>query len=207
MGNGSGRLFAFEGTEGAGKSTHLQLAAQALQRDGYAVCATAEPGGTVLGMDIRRLLLERREPPPVPLAELFLYLADRAHHVATLVRPALEAGRIVLTDRFSASTIAYQGYGRGLDLERLLQADEWSREGIRPAATFLLDCPAEIGLRRAHGDDRFHAEVLSFHQRVREGFLALAAADPRHWHVVDATQPLAEVQQQVLRALREELDR
>lgn len=207
MGSRRGRLIAFEGTEGTGKSTHVRLAAEALQREGRKVLVTAEPGGTALGQELRRLVLERREPPPSPLAELFLYLADRAHHVTTVIRPALEDGAVVLTDRFSGSTIAYQGYGRGLDLEAVQRADAWARGGTTPAVTILLDCAVDQGLRRAHGDDRFHAELLAFHERVREGFLALAAADDRRWRILDATQPVADVHALVLQIIDAALSR
>src|SRR5215468_783031 len=197
----AGRLIAFEGTEGAGKSTQLARAAETLRRDGYRVEITAEPGGTALGARLRELLLHTNEAP-VPVAELFLYLADRAQHVAQVIQPALAAGTVVLTDRFSASTIAYQAYGRGLDLALVTQADAWARGGLRPHLTVLLDCPVRVGLARARGNDRFHAELDAFHERVREGFHEQAAAAPDVWRVIDATQPMPTVQQQVLAALR-----
>ena len=185
MSEPAGFLIAFEGTEGAGKSTQLQLASEALKRAGYRAQVTLEPGGTPLGSGIRQLLLHRTDAIPTPLAELFLYLADRAQHLAEVVRPHLENGDVVLTDRFSGSTIAYQGYGRGLDLHTVVQLDAAARQGIRPDLTILLDCPVQFGLRRAHGSDRFHAELEAFHQRVREGFLTLARQDG--WAVIDAT--------------------
>jgi dTMP kinase len=197
-----GCLIAFEGTEGAGKSTQLRLAALALRREGYRVEETFEPGGTLLGHKLRELLLHSRDTAPLPLAELFLYLADRVQHIGEIIVPAIEAGAIVLTDRFSASTIAYQGYGRGLDLALVTQADVWARGGVDPRLTVLLDCPVRIGLQRAHGHDRFHAEVESFHERVRQGFAAQVAAHPAAWHVVDATQPQEQVHAQVVAAVR-----
>jgi dTMP kinase len=196
-----GRLIAFEGTEGAGKSTQILLAAQALRADGHRVEVTIEPGGTALGNQLRELLLHAREAP-LPVAELFLYLADRAQHVGQVIAPALAAGALVLTDRFSASTIAYQGYGRGLDLGAVTGADAWARGGLRPHLTLLLDCPVRVGLQRARGHDRFHAELEAFHERVQRGFHAQAAADPGAWRVIDATQPEAVVHAQVLAALR-----
>jgi dTMP kinase len=204
-GKRKGWLIAFEGIEGAGKSTQIRLAAGALERSGHRVRTTAEPGGTDLGQNLRRLLLEKRDPSPTPLAELFLYLADRTQHVTEVIGPALEAGDIVLSDRFSASTIAYQGHARGLDLAEVTRADAWARLGITPDLNILLDSPVDIGLARARGNDRFHSELEAFHKRVRQGFLTLAAADPTRWQIVDTTQPEMEVHRRVMEALRERL--
>jgi dTMP kinase len=198
----SGCLIAFEGTEGAGKSTQMQRAAEALQQDGHRVEITAEPGGTALGRQLRELLLHGREAAPVPLAELFLYLADRAQHVEQVIGPALAGGALVLTDRFSASTIAYQGYGRALDLDVVTRADAWARGGVRPRLTILLDCPVRVGLQRARGHDRFHAELEAFHDRVRRGFHAQAAAEPATWQVIDAGRSETTVHRQVVAAIR-----
>jgi dTMP kinase len=199
----TGCLIAFEGPEGAGKSTQLQRLAAVLRAEGRRVEITAEPGGTPLGHDLRQLLLHARDTVPVPLAELFLYLADRAQHVQQLIAPAIVAGAVVLTDRFSASTIAYQGYGRGLDLDQVTRADAWARGGLEPRLTLLLDCPVRIGLQRARGDDdRFHAEEEVFHERVRNGFHALAAAAPDTWRVIDSTQPADVVHAAVVAAVR-----
>jgi dTMP kinase len=198
----SGCLIAFEGTEGAGKSTHIRHAAEALRRGGHRVEVTAEPGATELGRHLRDLLLHGRESAPLPLAELFLYLADRAQHIGQMIAPALAAGAIVLTDRFSASTIAYQGYGRGLDLDAVTRADAWARGGVSPRLTILLDCPVRLGLQRARGHDRFHAELEAFHERVRDGFHALASAAPDAWRIIDASQPEAAVRTEVLAAIR-----
>ena len=203
MSTAPGCLIAFEGPEGAGKSTQLQRLAAALRSDGWRVDTTAEPGGTVLGRELRQLLLHTRDSVPVPLAELFLYLADRAQHVEQLILPAIAAGAVVLTDRFSASTIAYQGYGRGLDLDLVTRADAWARGGLAPRLTLLLDCPVRIGLERARGEnDRFHAEEEAFHERVRAGFHALAAAEPGTWQTIDSTQPTETVHVAVLAAVR-----
>lgn len=197
----NGCLIALEGPEGAGKSTQQGLAADALRREGHTVLTTAEPGGTALGREMRHLLLEPRQPPPAPLAELFLYVADRAQHVGEVIAPALQAGTIVITDRFSGSTIAYQGYGRGLDMTLVRQADAWARGGVTPALTILLDCPVELGLERAHGADRFHAEEVAFHERVRAGFLSLAAAGEWPWQVIDATLAKDEVHARIMDAI------
>jgi dTMP kinase len=192
----------FEGIEGSGKSTHLQALAAHLRTAGHVVVETREPGGTAAGREIRRLLLGPEALPLTPLAELFLYLADRAQHVDEVIRPALAAGRIVLCDRFSDSTLAYQGYARGLDLDVLRALDERARGGIAPTLTVLLDCPVDEGIARARGRaataDRFERETVAFHERVRAGFRALAAGDPRRFVVIDASAPIADVQARVV---------
>jgi dTMP kinase len=196
----SGFLIAFEGNEGAGKSTQIERAAEALRASGHRVRLTREPGGTRLGLELRRLVMHT-QPPPVAPAELFLYLADRAQHLAEVIRPALAAGEIVLTDRFSASTIAYQGSGRGLDFDSVVRADAFSRGGTTPHLNILLSCPVRAGLSRARGADRFHDEDETFHERVREGFLRLAAGDPDHWCTIDATRDADEVHRAVMEAI------
>jgi len=197
-----GRLIAFEGTEGTGKSTHLQGLAAALRAEGRRVRETREPGGTLLGAEIRRVVMHVETEVPTPLAELLLYLADRAQHLDTVIRPALAAGEIVLTDRFSASTIAYQGYGRGLDLETVTRLDALVRGDVAPDLTILLDAPIEVGLRRARGDDRFHRAEISFHERVRQGFLRQASQDPERVRVVDATRDCEAVAAEILDLVR-----
>jgi dTMP kinase len=194
-------LIAFEGVEGAGKSTQLHVTAAALRARGIAVVETREPGGTVLGVELRRLLMHQPESPPAPMAELLLYLADRAQHLAEVIRPALARGAVVLTDRFSASTIAYQGYARQLDVDTVIRLDAIVRQAIAPALTVLLDCPVTIGLRRARGDDRFHREDVEFHERVRAAFLRFAHDAPARYRVIDATHPSDEVRAQVLAAV------
>jgi dTMP kinase len=193
----TGFLVTFEGIEGSGKSTHLRLLASALRDAGYDVLETREPGGTALGQALRDLLLAPSSAPPEPLTELLLYCADRAQHAAEVIRPALATGRIVLCDRFSDSTIAYQGYGRGLDLDTVRTLDAGARGGLEPDLTFLLDCPAAAGLARAHArsgaGDRFEQEALAFHEAVRQGFHSLAAATPARYRLIDSTPPAAEV--------------
>jgi dTMP kinase len=199
----------FEGIEGSGKSTHLRLLAAALRAAGHGVVETREPGGTSLGRSLRDLLLRPSATPPEPLAELLLYCADRAQHAAEVIRPALAAGRVVLCDRFSDSTIAYQGYGRGLDLATVRALDAEARRDLEPDLTFLLDCPPATGLARAHArsgaGDRFEQEALAFHEAVRGGFHALAAATPGRYRLVDTTEPTAVVGESIrietLRAL------
>lgn len=186
-------FIAFEGTEGSGKSTQVELLAQALQARGRRVVVTREPGGSPLGIELRRLAMHFREPVPTPMTELLLYLADRAQHIDDVVLPSLAAGDIVLCDRFSASTIVYQGFARGLDIEMVTRLDELVRRGLQPTLTVLLDCPVEFGLRRARGADRFHDEAPEFHQRVRLGFLTLARHAPDRHLVVDATATIDEI--------------
>lgn len=190
----------FEGIEGSGKSSHVRALAARLRSAGYAVVETYEPGGTEAGQALRRLLLGREAIPLEPLAELFLYCADRAQHVAEVIRPALREGRIVLCDRFSDSTLAYQGFGRGLDLETIRRLDELARDGIRPHLTFLLDLPAAEGLRRARArgsGDRFEAAPLEFHERVQAGFRTLAAADRDRFRIVASTPPPPAVEAEI----------
>jgi len=184
-------LVTFEGIEGSGKSTHLRRLGARLRAAGHDVVETREPGGTAAGAALRRLLLGSEALPLTPLAELFLYLADRTQHVAEVIRPALAAGRIVLCDRFSDSTVVYQGHARGLDVAAVQALDARARDGVAPALTFLLDCPVAEGLRRARErrapGDRFEREPAAFHERVLAGFRALAAAEPARFCVLDAT--------------------
>ena len=196
-----GCLIALEGVEGAGKSTHVRGLGAALRECGVAVLETHEPGGTPFGAELRRLLMHVHEAPPTPMAELLLYLADRAQHVSQVIAPAMASGVVVLTDRFSASTIAYQGCARQLDVAMVTRLDAIARQGVSPALTVLLDCPVEIGLRRARGDDRFHRQDCEFHQRVRAGFLSLARANSDRYCVIDATAPPEQVQQEILAAV------
>lgn len=195
----TGVFVTFEGIEGCGKSTQLALLAAALQQRGCRVTVTREPGGTSAGDVIRRLLVDASAPDLDPLAELFLYLADRAQHVRETVKPALAKGQIVLCDRFSDSTIAYQGYGRGGDIARIRRLDEIARDGCWPDLTFLLDCPVDLGLERARiratvpeGADRLEREPVVFHERVHAAFLELAAAEPDRVVVVDSRLAIRE---------------
>ncbi|RMF13964.1 MAG: dTMP kinase [Candidatus Dadabacteria bacterium] len=183
------RFVTFEGGEGAGKSTLIASVSAALTSRGCAHVCTLEPGGSPLGQSLRGLLLDRTEPM-APVAELFLYLADRAEHGRTVIEPALAAGQHVLCDRYTESTIAYQGYGRQLPLPDVVTACRIA-EPRRPDRIVLLDLPPELGLARAGrrgAADRIEREALDFHQRLRAGFQALAAQDPDRFLVVDATQ-------------------
>ncbi len=202
MSSTRGLLIAFEGTEGTGKSTQVGLLATALRAEGRRVRQTREPGGTPLGAEIRRLVMHAETDVPTPLAELLLYLADRAQHLDAVIRPALAAGEIVLTDRFSGSTIAYQSYGRGLDLEAVKRLDGLVRAGVTPDLTILLDAPIEVGLRRARGDDRFHRAAVAFHESVRQGFLRQAEENPERTRVLDATREREAIAADVLAFVR-----
>ena len=202
-------ITTFEGVEGSGKSTALRGLADALVAQGRNVVQTQEPGGCALGTTLRAVLLDARTQNLSERAELYLFLADRAQHVHEVVRPALEAGSVVLCDRFYDSTFAYQGHGRGLDLAMLRQLNEQATGGLVPDLTLLFDLPVETGLARARSrnaaegkaqnEGRFEAEKFAFHQRVREGFLALAAAGPQRFRIIDASQGPEDVLAQVLR--------
>lgn len=184
-----GSFIALEGPEGAGKSSQLPDLVRHLEAAGHAVVVTREPGGTPPGERIRAMLLDPAGGALEPVAEALLFSAARAELVRRVIRPALLAGRVVLCDRFTASTLAYQGYGRGLSLADLETVNALATGGFEPDAFLLLDLPAAQGLARRHGDggvDRIDAEALAFHERVAEGYRSLAAKDPARWRVVDA---------------------
>ena len=190
-----GVFVAFEGGEGSGKSTQINRLAESLRESGHEVLVTHEPGATEVGGGIRELVLHHRQPLS-PRAEALLFAADRADHVDTVIRPALEAGQIVLTDRYVDSSLAYQGVGRGLTIDEIRRLSRFATNDLSADLTVLLDVPASTGLARARGDgtgDKLESESLQFHERVREAFLRLAEADPRSYRVVDATRPADEV--------------
>ena len=182
-----------EGIEGSGKSTQARQLAARLGPD---TLLTQEPGGTDIGRAIRGLLLDHGHRVMAPAAEVLLFFADRAQHVAELVRPALLAGRSVVSDRYTDSSLAYQGYGRGLDRDLILAVARLATDGLQPDFTILLDLPVEVGLARAGRrgpHDRLEAEVREFHDRVRAGYIEMASADPARWVRVDAEGPPDEV--------------
>jgi dTMP kinase len=201
----------FEGIEGSGKSTQIGLLAQALAERGLAATVTREPGGSRLGRTLRAILLSTESRDLTSRAELFLYLADRAQHVASVIRPALAAGEVVLCDRFADSTVAYQGHGRGLDLELLHGLNQAAVDGTWPGLTVLLDLDAATGLARARArnreagscasEGRFEAEALAFHDRVRRGYHALAAAEPGRFVTIAADRDVAAVAREVWAAV------
>ncbi|WP_420642123.1 dTMP kinase [Candidatus Leptofilum sp.] len=199
----------FEGPEGSGKSSQIALLAPFLQAQGFSVVTTREPGGTPIGDEIRACVHNVANSAMIPVAEMLLYSASRAQHVGELIRPSLAAGHIVLCDRFADSTIAYQGYGRGLDIAQLQQVTQIATQGLQPDITFLLDVDVEQGLaRRASGGlemNRLDLETVHFHQRVRDGYHALADADPERWVVVNAERPLSLIQEELRTKLLERL--
>jgi dTMP kinase len=205
---GGGVFIAFEGGEGAGKSSQIALLAEAIRATGRTVVVTHEPGATSVGRQIRRLVLDSDERIS-PRSEALLFAADRAQHVATVIRPALDRGEVVITDRFVDSSLAYQGAGRTLALEDVKRLSRWATEELVPDLTVLLDVPAEVGLARMHrreagpdagignsssaGPDRLERETLEFHERVRAGFRSLAESDPNRYLVLDASRPLQDL--------------
>jgi dTMP kinase len=201
-----GLLIAFEGGEGAGKSTQSRLLAIWLRENGYDVLATHEPGATKVGMRLRALLLDTAHTGLSPWAEVMMYAADRAEHVASVIGPALARGTIVVTDRYVDSTLAYQGGGRQLPANAIRRVNELATGGLVPDLTFLLDLPPEAGLgRRASSADRLEAEPTQFHERVRAAFLALASAEPDRYLVLDATLDPTQLSKLVRTALRDRL--
>lgn len=206
-------FITLEGMEGCGKSTQCALLVEHFTRLGFDVLRTLEPGGSVLGKELRRILLDPANSDLSPVSELFLYLADRAQHVGTVIRPALAQDRVVICDRFADSTVVYQGYGRGLEPSLLRQLNDTAVQGLWPDATVLLDLDPEQGLRRAlarnmrenkaRTEGRFEAESLAFHTRVREGYLTWAALNRERFLVVDAGQTPEQVFAAILRGLEE----
>lgn len=190
----NGIFITFEGIEGSGKSTLITLVSGALRKKGIRQLVTREPGGTDLGKSLRKVLLDPQGAHITILAELFLYAADRAQHVNDVLLPAIEAGKTVLCDRFSDATEAYQGYGRGIPLETVRAVDAQARAGLVPDLTVLLDLPPGAGLARARdrnlrnsaGDEtRFDDEEIDFHERVREGYLAISGREPERFLILD----------------------
>ncbi|HIE17795.1 MAG TPA: dTMP kinase [Dehalococcoidia bacterium] len=181
----------FEGSEGCGKSTQAKALWKKVSRLGIPAVLTHEPGGTTLSKEVRYLLKKQRQGGISPLAELLLFAACRIQLVTEIIRPNLKQGKVIICDRFADSTIAYQGYGRGLDLDTIREINQLATEGIKPDLTILLDIPVEKGLDRKQtkAGDRFETEDIAFHNRVRDGYLKLAADEPERWLVIDATLP------------------
>ncbi len=202
-------FITFEGPEGSGKSSQIALLADFLRRQGFAVVATREPGGTPIGDQIRGILHDVANTAMVSAAELLLYSASRAQLVGELVRPALSAGKVVLCDRFADSTLAYQGYGRNLPLADLQTITQFATGGLKPDLTLLLDIDVERGLaRRRDNDDemnRLDLEHVAFHRRVRQGYHELARLEPNRWVIVDADRPVEDVQQTLQEVVLEQL--
>lgn len=195
-----GRFLTVEGIEGVGKSTNVAFLRAGLEARGLEVEVTREPGGTEVAEAIRRLLLARELPAMHAHTELLLMFAARAEHLERRIKPALEAGRWVLCDRFTDATYAYQGAGRGIDAQRIAVLEDWVQGALRPDATVLLDAPVEVGLARARNrsaEDRFEGETVAFFERVRACYLERAAREPQRYHLVDAARPLSEVRAQL----------
>ena len=189
-----GLFITFEGGEGCGKSTQSRLLLKKLEQRNIPVVLTHEPGGTALGNEVRKALKRRRGSSISPQAELFLFAASRAQLLAELIRPALEEGKVVICDRFTYSTLVYQGYGRGLDLTAIEMVNNMATQGLKPDLVIFLDISPEQGLARKRSlKDRFELEDLSFHWRVREGYLKMAAAEPDRWLVIDASLPKGKI--------------
>ncbi len=207
-----GLFVTFEGPDGSGKTTQIRLLGEWLRGLGYDVLVTREPGGTPIGDRIRSLLLDPAHAEICPETEALLFSAARAQIVRQVIRPHLAADGVVLCDRYADSTLAYQGYGRQLDLTILRTITAFATDGLWPDVTVYLDLPVEEGLARRRRADaaqwnRLDAEQLAFHQRVREGYLAMAAAEPERWLVLDARQSVESLQQTIRKRLMEHLRR
>lgn len=193
-------FITFEGIDGVGKSTQVELLIAHLESLGKTVCRTHEPGGTELGVEIRHLLLHRKGEV-APRAEALLYAADRAHHVATKIRPALERGEVVVSDRYMDSSIAYQGSGRHLGFDQIRELSMFAANGLLPDLTVLLDLDAATAQARRNktgeAPDRLEREKIEFFETVRQAFLTLAADEPQRWLVLDANQSVEQMQVQI----------
>lgn len=198
-----GLFVTFEGIEGSGKSTQIIQLADYLKAKGYNAVVTREPGGTLIGSAIRKILLNPGFSGMDYHTEVLLYAADRAQHVAEVVRPALENGDMVISDRYIDSSVAYQHYGRGLPLDFILDVNERAVQGLKPDLTFLLSVPVALGLERATkvAADRIERESIEFHTRVETGFQKLAVSEPTRWHIIDGTRSIDEIHQEIVKAV------
>ena len=198
-----GIFIAFEGGEGTGKSTQSKLLQKWLEQEGETVVLSREPGGTDLGKDLRKILLGHETGIISPRAEALLYAADRAHHVFSVIRPGLDRGDVVITDRYFDSSAAYQGAGRILNPSEVARISRWATESLYPTLTILIDVPAEVGLGRLQSRDRLEAEPTEFHERVRQEFLQIAMMDPERYFVVDGSQSVEEIHTQIIARVAE----
>ena len=210
-----GRFISFEGPEGGGKTTQCDLLARRLEKAGFVVARTREPGGTVIGQELRAMLLMPERPAPTPIVQALLMSADRAQHVAEVIRPALTAGRMVVSDRYYDSTLAYQGYGEGVDLASLAALTRFATEGLVPDLTVLVDLDVKVGLDRRRaafraGDgelNRIDRRDVAYHERVRRGYLTLARREPGRFLVVDGLAAPEAIANQVWERAAPLLDR
>ena len=203
-------FITFEGIEGCGKTTQIRRLAAHLEAKGYPLVLTREPGGCPIADQIRSILLDAANSAMQPMTELFLYAAARAQHMAEVIAPALAAGQIVLCDRFTDATLAYQGYGRELDRSVITELNRMATGGLRPDLTVLIDCPVEVGLGRAtarisglEGDkeERFERESLQFHERVRAGYRQLASQERERFIIIDGAQGVADTEEAIRAAI------
>lgn len=199
----TGVFVCFEGGEGAGKSTQSGLLSEWLAEKGREVVLTREPGATTIGKELRRLVLSPETGALDDKTEALLYAADRAEHVATVVRPALARGAVVITDRYVDSSLAYQGAGRSLDVADVERISRWATSDLRPHLTVVLDLAPREGLGRFEERDRIEGESIEFHTRVREAFLRMAHADATHYLVLDARAPIDEIHAAILARLKD----
>jgi dTMP kinase len=210
-------FISFEGIEGTGKTTQVQAIADQLKEAGHPVVVTREPGSTDIGRQIRAILLNPAHTDIDYRAELLLYMADRAHHIHTVIKPALTSGAIVLCDRFADATTAYQGYARGISIDLIETLHSLVFGGMTPQLTILLDLPPAVGLSRAwkqinggkrdRQETRFEHEALSFHSKVRAGYLKLAAKEPERFAVIDADAEINTVQERIFKAVKEGIEK
>ena len=200
----TGKFITVEGIEGAGKTTCMQVVTEIIEHQGIKAIHTREPGGTDLGEDLRNLLLGHKHTGMSDDAELLMMFAARAEHIAQKIKPSLEDDKWVLCDRFTDATYAYQGYGRGIPLEKISGLEAWVQGALRPDLTLLMDLPVEVGMERAgkrSAPDRFESEAWDFFERIRQGYLIIAAEQPSRVKVIDASQDLSDVQAQVKTAI------
>lgn len=196
-----GLFVSFEGIEGSGKTTQARLLYDYLKRKGLDPLLTEEPGGTDIGREIREILLSPKHYIMHPITELLLYNASRCQLINETITPAIQSGRIVITDRFSDSTYAYQGWGRGIEINTIDQIDRISTKGIRPDITFLIDIDVETGLsrnRKAKKADRIELEEIEFHKKVRKGYLEIAYIQPERIKIIDGSMSIEDIHQQVI---------
>lgn len=205
-----GIFVSLEGIEGTGKTTQARFLSERIVEKGYEVILTQEPGGTVIGNRIREILLHVDHREMSYMTELLLYNAARAQHLSEKIVPALNEGKVVITDRFIDSTVAYQGYGRGIDIQLIMSVNNIATEGIKPHLTILFDLDVETGLKRNKGInkvDRLELEDIEFHKKVREGYLKIAEAEPDRIKTVDASLPLKDVSEKVWEIVRWRLEK
>lgn len=199
-----GKFITLEGTEGVGKSTNLEFIKNNIEARGLEVVVTREPGGTPLAEELRKILLTKREESFDPLAELLVVFAARSQHIHEVILPAVRRGCWVLSDRFTDATFAYQGYGRGLSLRHISILEKLVQQGLQPDATFYLDIDVKLGLERASARaelDRFEEEKIEFFEKVRKGYLARIKSQPDRFFVIDASQKLLNVQQDIVKKI------